>query len=229
MDCRSTESLSQPRAITFDVGGTLIEPFPSVGHVYAEAAAACGVRGLDPALLTRRFVAAWQARPKFGYTRAEWAAVVDETFSGLTEPPPSRTFFNRLYDRFAEADAWHVYDDVRPSLEQLAARGVKLGVISNWDDRLQPLLRSLGLADLFQSIVVSCDAPAPKPAPEIFARAAAGLGELPQQILHVGDSLEMDVQGAQAAGFQAVLLRRKAARSEDGVIRSLRELIPARG
>ena len=42
-------------AITLDVGGTLIEPWPSVGHIYAEVAARHGVQA-EPEELTRRFV-----------------------------------------------------------------------------------------------------------------------------------------------------------------------------
>ena len=48
-------------AITLDVGGTLIEPWPSVGHIYAKVAARHGVQA-EPEELTRRFVQAWQAQ-----------------------------------------------------------------------------------------------------------------------------------------------------------------------
>ncbi|MAU91119.1 MAG: HAD family hydrolase, partial [Gammaproteobacteria bacterium TMED182] len=79
-------------AITLDVGGTLIEPWPSVGHVYAEVAARHGVQA-EPEELTRRFVQAWQAQDAFQYTRDDWAAVVDATFEGLVTQLPSQTFF----------------------------------------------------------------------------------------------------------------------------------------
>ena len=46
------------KAITFDVGGTLIEPWPSVGHAYAEVAARHGVT-VEPDEVTSRFVKAW--------------------------------------------------------------------------------------------------------------------------------------------------------------------------
>ena len=38
-----------------------------------------------------------------------------------------------LYDRFAQADSWHVYDDVRETLTDLRQRGLRLAVVSNWD------------------------------------------------------------------------------------------------
>ena len=63
------------RAVTFDVGGTLIQPWPSVGHVYAEVAALHGYRALDAEQLNRRFAAAWRQRTNFAYARADWAAL----------------------------------------------------------------------------------------------------------------------------------------------------------
>src|SRR5437762_3763533 len=99
---RMTTVLGQIEAITFDVGGTLIEPWPSVGHVYAEVAARHGLKNLSPEKLNRQFAAAWGALKNFHHTRDEWAALVDQTFAGLCERPPSGTFFPELYARFAE-------------------------------------------------------------------------------------------------------------------------------
>src|ERR1035441_10480064 len=96
------------QAVTFDVGGTLIEVWPSVGHVYAEVAARHGVVGLSAASLNRRFTAAWRAATDFSHSRADWAALVDATFRGLTDRPPSQTFFGELYTRFASPYPWRI-------------------------------------------------------------------------------------------------------------------------
>ena len=50
--------LTQVRAVTFDVGGTLIKPSPSVGDIYAEVAARHGRKKVSPETLNRRFAAA---------------------------------------------------------------------------------------------------------------------------------------------------------------------------
>ena len=173
-------------AITLDVGGTLIEPWPSVGHIYAEVAARNGVQA-EPEELTRRFVQAWQAQSAFQYTRADWAAVVDATFEGLGTQLPSQTFFGELYSHFAKAECWHVYEDVIPTLTALRQQGIRLAVISNWDDRLRPLLKSLELAHWFEVIHVSAEIGAHKPDARIFQTAAESLGIPPARILHVGD------------------------------------------
>lgn len=220
-------SASAPRtiqAVTFDVGGTLIEPWPSVGHVYAEVARHFGVTGVTPAVLDAGFAAAWRAKVDFDYSRAAWFGVVRETFGDAARALPP-AFFPALYERFAQADAWRVYDDVLPALDWFRRRGFRLGVISNWDDRLRPLLANLGLADRFDTIVVSVEVGRPKPAPEIFRWAATALGLDPATILHVGDSPAEDFSGATSAGFRAVLLQRGARAGSPETIRNLADLV----
>ena len=131
----------QIKAVTFDVGGTLIEPWPSVGHVYAEVAARHGHKNLSAETLTSRFKAAWRAQKNFDHSRNAWAELVDETFRGLVTGSPGTTFFPELYEQFAKREAWRLFDDVLPALDALASRDIKLGVISNWDERLRGLLR----------------------------------------------------------------------------------------
>jgi putative hydrolase of the HAD superfamily len=150
--------------------------------------------------------------------------LVDATFLGLTARPPSQTFFDELYARFATPDAWRVFEDVVPALDTLAARDLKLAVISNWDERLRPLLEQLKLAGYFEVIVVSREVGAAKPARAIFDHAVRKLGLPPETVLHVGDSLSMDVRGAQAAGLSALRLNRAAGVAKAGQIKSLREL-----
>jgi putative hydrolase of the HAD superfamily len=174
--------------------------------------------------LNRKFAAAWKAARQFTYSRSDWAGLVDATFLGLTERPPSQTFFDELYARFAVPDAWRVFEDVVPTLDALAARGLKLAVISNWDERLRPLLAQLKLAGYFEVIVVSREVGAAKPARAIFQYAIRKLGLPSEDILHVGDSHSMDVLGARTAGLCALWLVRKSSVAKAGQIKSLREL-----
>ena len=189
-------------AITFDVGGTLIDPWPSVGHASAEVAARHGVH-VAPEEITQRFVEAWRQRGEFEYTKTGWAAMVDATFAGLTTTLPSQSFFDELYFDFGTPKPWRIFDDVLPPIAALREHGTRLAVISNWDDRLCPLLESLELASAFEVILVSAEVGYAKPAPEIFQAAAVALQLPPAQILHVGDSENEDHHGAQAAGLQS--------------------------
>jgi putative hydrolase of the HAD superfamily len=160
------------KAITFDVGGTLIEPWPSVGHVYAEVAGRHGMTNVAPEKLNRRFAEAWQQRKDFRHTRAEWRALVEATFNASM----SSDFFSDLYEEFGKAGSWRIFEDVSPALDSLASHGIKLGVISNWDERLRPLLGQFELYDRFDAIIVSNEVGFPKPSQVIFRQAAESLG-----------------------------------------------------
>lgn len=211
------------RAVAFDVGGTLIQPWPSVGHVYAEVASQFSAQAQDPARLNRRFAAAWRARTEqFDYSITAWAGLVAETFAGSPLAADGR-FFAALYERFAQEEAWRVFDDVRPTLEWLRRRGCRLAVVSNWDERLRPLLARLRLDGWFDVIVVSAELGVRKPEPQIFTAAAARLGLPAASILHVGDSAREDLAGARDAGLQAVLLDRTRA-GADAALSSLTAL-----
>jgi len=213
------------KTVTFDVGNTLITTWPSVGQVYAEVAARHGHGHLTSSLLEERFRTIWPGRLHLAETRAGWEQLVDEIFEGLVEIPPSRTFFAEIYDRFAQAEAWRIYDDVLPVLDQLAARGVRLAVISNWDERLRDLLRRLRLDARFEAIVVSSEVGHAKPDRAIFDQAAVKLGLPASQILHIGDSEEMDLHGARAAGFKALQIRRGASAPGPDHLQSMLELL----
>ncbi len=218
------KALGKIEAVTFDVGGTLIQPWPSVGHVYAAVAAEHGLEGLPVETLNVNFTAAWRGRKNFDHSAAAWKELVDQTFAGLAQVPPSRTFFREIYDRFASGAAWRVFDDVVLALSALRDRGLKLAVISNWDERLGPLLRQLRLDRFFQAIVVSHEVGYLKPSPAIFLEAAAQLELATEKILHVGDQEQEDIQGAQAAGMQALLIRRGGPSVPGRQIASLSEL-----
>jgi len=211
------------KAVTFDVGGTLIEPWPSVGHVYAEVAARHGLRTFSAGELNARFKTAWQKRKNFEHSREEWSRLVYEVFEISQAEPFSDKFFSELYDRFAGPEAWHLFEDVLPTLTTLASRGIRLGVISNWDERLRPLLRKLKLDGYFAMMAISREVGFPKPSRHIFQQAVSGLGVAPGEILHIGDSPEMDIAGAKAAGFHALQIHRGVTPVK-GAIHSLAEL-----
>jgi putative hydrolase of the HAD superfamily len=207
------------RAVTFDVGGTLMAPWPSVGHVYARVAAQLGVIA-EPERLTRQFVNAWRTRGEFDYSRQAWLDLVRHSFHGMAEVTDS--LFTALYNSFSTHDAWRVYEDVLPCFEALQKNNVRLAVISNWDNRLRTTLRSVGLHDHFEVITVSGEHGVNKPAREIFELTARALKLQANEILHVGDSHREDFQGARNAGFHAAHLDREAEHSDS--IRTLLEL-----
>jgi putative hydrolase of the HAD superfamily len=84
------------------------------------------------------------------------------------------------------------------AVRRLEARGLALGVVSNWDCGLPEHLERLGLR---LPVVTSAEAGAAKPDPAIFRLALERLGVAPERALHVGDS-GADEAGAAAAGMR---------------------------
>ncbi len=113
----------------------------------------------------------------------------------------------------ASAEAWHegYLPDPEASavLSHLRVSGYRLALVSNFDH--PPLLRerltTCGLAREFDVIVVSAEIGASKPDPAAFRPALRETGLSPEQVLHLGDSLD-DVLGAKAAGIRPVHLCR---------------------
>lgn len=215
--------------VSFDAGGTLIEPWPSVGHVYASSAAAVGFGGVDPDSLNRQFAAAWRQAQSdgFDYTRREWASVVAQSFHGLVPEPASQALFSDAYERFAQPAAWRVFDDVRSTMTALRKVGVRLVVTSNWDERLAPLLERLDLAAEFECILVSAEIGFHKPDPRFFQAATTRMGVPAEQILHIGDGEREDVLAARLAGWSALRLCRHAGNAlARGELGSLGDALP---
>jgi HAD superfamily hydrolase (TIGR01509 family) len=117
-------------------------------------------------------------------------------------------------------------DGTRETLERLRAAGLRLGVVSNSDGRVDSALRAAGLRDCFEVVVDSALFGAEKPDPAIFRAALDALGVAPEETLYVGDLYEVDVLGARAAGIDAILLLPETATAPEGVRRvaSLRAL-----
>ena len=111
------------QAVTFDVGNTLIRPWKSVGHIFAEVAAAHGHGNCSPEELNRRFASAFRNHGVNVNTKPQWAQIVDATFAGLLSEPSSRSFFPNLYERFTRADAWRIFGDVDPTLAPSGSAG----------------------------------------------------------------------------------------------------------
>jgi putative hydrolase of the HAD superfamily len=120
------------------------------------------------------------------------------------------------------------FDDARPAIEAARRRGIRVVVVSNWDVSLHEVLERIELAPLLDGAVTSAEVGARKPDPAVFMRALALAGVPPSDAMHVGDSVEEDVEGARAAGIRPILLSRDGRQTPSGVpqITSLAELEP---
>jgi putative hydrolase of the HAD superfamily len=154
------------RVVFFDAANTLLYPDPPVGELYARTARKYGV-DVTAADVQAQFRRSWEVLQikstedpvRYGVGEADgrrwWQALVAETFRPLGLPQPFEVFFDELYRLFADPDVWRVYPEVFDVLQVLRAQGLTLGVLSNWDIRLGPLLEGLKLMPYFDHVVLS--------------------------------------------------------------------------
>jgi len=223
------------KVVFFDAGGTLFHPYPSVGEIYARVGAKYGCRG-EAAQLEKLFREAWlkrdfsslSSRSNEKIERDWWRELVREVFSAAGGVDDFEAFFDELYRCFGEAGAWRVYPGALEVLEELKRRGKKIAVISNWDSRLFNLCEGLGVKHYFEFILASAVFGASKPSPRIFEEALRKAGVKAREAVHVGDSLEDDIEGALGAGMKAILIDRgREPRKHPGAptIRDLKDLL----
>lgn len=111
-----------------------------------------------------------------------------------------------------------VYDDVRPVLEHFK-RTFRLGLLTNGAPDLQrEKIAGSGLAEYFDEIVVSGEVGFGKPNPRIYEAMLSRLAVTADEALMIGNSLDSDVQGAQAVGMKAIWLNRPGRTRDDTIV-----------
>jgi putative hydrolase of the HAD superfamily len=205
--------------VFFDAAGTLFDVRGSVGEIYARIAATYD-KHVSAAELQHEFARRFPLQPPMAFARTLerterlrleqnwWRNLVQAVFARFGEFPQFEDYFVEIFEFFRQADAWEVFADVAPTLTALKTRGIRLGVISNFDARLYDLLDALQLRPYFDSIHISTEVGAAKPDAAIFRAALADNELQPAQALHVGDSLTTDVHGAEAVRMEALWLVR---------------------
>jgi putative hydrolase of the HAD superfamily len=218
---RVGETGKKPKVIFLDAVGTLFGVRESVGEAYSAIAQRFGVaadpKALDAAFFQSFKSAAPMAFPGVSVTEIPmqeyvwWKNIAQQTFEkvGLIgQFTDFSAFFSALYDYFATADPWFVYPEVQQALAYWRSQKIELGVLSNFDTRIHPVLEVLGLRHYFTSVTISTEVGAAKPSPTVFAAALAKHHCPAHRAWHIGDSLREDYEGARAAGLRAIWLNR---------------------
>jgi len=204
---------SPVRAVFLDAGNTLFTERYSRAAIYAEVANEHGGQA-DEAEAADHMGRAFGEIPSslegnFRYSLA-WFQAFNERVLGELGVPEDRLpeAHAALLARFENPDTYLLFPEVASVLEELSNRGLTVGVVSNWSERLPTLLAGMGVADRVEFIVTSAEMRAEKPERAIFERALFRAGVPPEEALHVGDHLERDVRGALGAGLRAALVDR---------------------
>lgn len=233
---------SGPRVIFFDAADTLFHVKGSVGEVYLSHACKYGVTA-GAEVVQQAFAKAFADAPPPVFAvsdpqeiksceRMWWFDVVHNVFYRVGMFEGFDEYFEEVFAYFSRSESWELYPDAMPALRALEARGIELGIISNFDSRLYEILVGLGIDRFFESVTISSFAGAAKPSSRIFQRALHKHGVEASEAVHVGNSLREDAQAAVAAGLGGVLLDRAGnAERRQGVITitGLRELLTLLG
>jgi beta-phosphoglucomutase-like phosphatase (HAD superfamily) len=181
-------------AVVFDCDGVLVDSEPLSERAWRQALEEHGV--------------------DMGQDFSQWVGTTDDAIAirFAAEAGVSPT---RLADRAAAIlvddlryEPAVVFDDARNALAGAQAAELRLAVATNSERwRLEALLRSAGIADVFEFAVTSDDVRSPKPAPDVYLLAASLLGVEPPRCLVVEDS-PTGVAAARAAGMRVVAVDR---------------------
>lgn len=117
----------------------------------------------------------------------------------------------------------NIWSDSRPwvadTLGQLRSSGYGMSIISNTDGRVKEQLQDGGVAEFFDAIFDSKLIGLAKPDPKFFSHCCDALRLNPRECLYIGDSLAIDVRGANLAGMPAVLVDDEDLYAEWGCLR----------
>ena len=205
------------KLITFDVTNTLIKVNVSPAYQYASMAKKLGM-AVDESAVKEAYNTEWtnfrRQYPIYGALQGMtctmwWHQFVYNVFNAAGYQGTQRQLrevAHRLHSEFPQrADFWRVLPGATSTLERLTRAGVQVAVLSNFDDRLDDVLRMLALRDYFGVVVTSVDAKYEKPSVEVFQKVLSECNVEAQDAVHIGDNLEEDYEGALNAGMSAIL------------------------
>jgi putative hydrolase of the HAD superfamily len=190
-----------PKAILFDLYDTLAYITPdAIQEGRRELARLAGV---DP----DAWAAAWRANAmeRMLGTLGDMGQTLKTMLVALgADPPPELIADLVLRENRAWAESVKLYPEALPTLRELRRRGYRLGLVSNCSCQAGAVVGALGLAELLDVTVLSCDVGVAKPDPAIFRHASDGLGLEPAACMFVADGAFTELDAAKALGMIAV-------------------------
>lgn len=200
------------KTVFLDAGGTLLSERSSRAAIYAEVARELGRPVADETMrgILQRVAREMPRTVEGGFRYSEvWFAEVNARVFGrdlALGDAAVACACERLFAHFAAHENFRAYPGAHELCASLRAVGLRVGVVSNWSERLEGLLSGLGLREHLDFVVVSAIERCEKPEREIFARALELADCAPAEALHAGNDVEHDARGARSAGLHAVLV-----------------------
>ena len=208
------EHLTRPRAVLFDLYGTLIdiltdEHSPELWTAMSRFLRYQGVVVEAEKLRQNYFAAVEEAQAASAeeHPEIDVEAIFGNLCGSQGDPTTSGRTLTRLF-RSLSIVRLDAYPDTLRALRALKP-GFRLGLVSNAQRLfLETEMEWVGVAPLLDTIVVSSDYGYTKPDGRLFALALERLGVGAGEAIYVGDNAFRDVCGARGAGIYSVLLKR---------------------
>ncbi|XP_011156050.1 rhythmically expressed gene 2 protein [Solenopsis invicta] len=212
----------RPRLVTFDVTGTLL--MTKLEEHYVEIGSQHGLL-VEPKKLARSFktnlAQLSKEHPVYGkHTglgwRNWWKTIVHNVFREQHASVPTDTLdkvADSLISCYGTSKCWYKYPGTTDLLNFLQKKNIVLGVISNFDQRLEAILEDVHIRQYFAFVLTSYDFGMEKPNLLIFEEALRLVKYfqkeeiLPQEATHIGDTMDNDYFGAKNAGWNALLIK----------------------
>ena len=204
----------RPKAVLLDVGGIFFLPLHD-RILGAFDRAGCAP---DPAILDRAHYAGARTFPAREDEREwaeRWQGYLEEfiTTCGVAEERREEVHAH-LDSEFADAALWlQELPGCRDGVRELAATGIRLGIVSNADGVIAQRLAEAELLQVGPGVGVEVDCiidsgavGVSKPDPRIFQLALDAMSIEPGDAWYVGDMPGIDIVGARAAGLFPIVM-----------------------
>ncbi len=179
--------------VLFDLDGTLIDTAPDLLAALQRA-----LRSHDlPAPDKRR------VQPYISYGAA---AMVRESLNGSGTEQLQKQILTAMLEDYQQhiADQTRLFPGIAEVLQNLEARGIKWGVVTNKLQRFtKPLMAALQLTSRAACIISGDTTTRSKPHPEPMLAACRDAGVLPEQSIYIGDSAH-DIAAGKGANMKTL-------------------------
>lgn len=200
--------IKKPSAIFFDAVGTLLKPATPVDETYHRYGLKHG-SAISTDSIRNRFYESFKKEElkdasldcKTNEAREceRWESIVSECFPDLKNTAP---LFNDLFKYYSNPSAWELYPGTIPVLKHLENIGINWGIASNFDLRLQSIVKSKIELCNCKWLIISSLISYKKPSNHFFEHLQTSSGVSFDKILMVGDSPENDIRPAKELGMQ---------------------------
>jgi HAD superfamily hydrolase (TIGR01549 family) len=199
------------RAVVFDVDFTLAKPGPDLGpDGYRRLGLRYGL-DLDPARYDEARAAAvaeLKRHPELDHDEEIWVHFTERIIVGMGGRGRTFDAAVEMERAWVRADHFELYEDALPTLEDIRARGLRIGLLSNSSRDLDEFVAHHSLD--VDAVLTSHVHGKTKPHETIFRALLERLAVPPEHAAMVGDDPTDDVGGARAVGMQAWLVDRDA-------------------